>query len=347
VGLVLGWGLWLLMTGLALVEGVADRALSLTFVGGHARLLVVIPLFFVGESWVAPSMATFVSTIMRTGVVPAATRPALDAEVSRVRRWTSAWWLEAMCLVVAILLELRGSRLQPWGQTGGGLSPVAQSFLVYVPVGLTLFRFLVFRWAWRLTLWTWFLWRVSRLDLHLIPGHADRSGGLDTLEQVHERFTPLVAALSVLQCASLAESIATGALLPTEVIPPVALLLLLDAVIFLGPLFVFTDKLWAARTRGLRLYGDLAARYAADFQAKWLGDRSPAEGALLGTPDIQSLADLANSVDVVKSMRWVPIGPRLLTLMALAAVIPLAPLVLFQYSLTELLQAFFSNLVGL
>jgi hypothetical protein len=46
-------------------------------------------------------------------------------------------------------------------------------------------------------------------------------------------------------------------------------------------------------------------------------------------------------------MRWVPIGPRLLTLMALAAVVPLAPLVLFQYSLAELLQAFFTNLVGL
>ena len=349
VGLVLGWGLWLLMTGLALAEGVADRAFSLTFIGGHARLLGVIPLFFVCESWVAPSIAAFLNTIVRTGVVPSAMRPALDAEVSRVRRWTNAWWPEAIFLVVAILLETTGSRLQPWGETAGFDSPLtARSFLLYVPVGLTMFRFLVFRWAWRLLLWAWFLWRVSRLDLQLIPAHPDRSGGLDTLEQVHERFTPLVAALSVLQCASLAESISTGALLPTAVIPPAALLLLLDAAIFLGPLFVFSDKLWAARTRGLRVYGDLAARYVTDFQAKWLeGGRRSADGSLLGTADIQSLADLANSVDVVKSMRWVSIGPRLLTLMALAAVVPLAPLLLFQYSLAELLQAFFSNLVGL
>jgi hypothetical protein len=85
----------------------------------------------------------------------------------------------------------------------------------------------------------------------------------------------------------------------------------------------------------------------SDFEEKWIGDRKPANDALLGTADIQSLADLANAINVVKSMRWVPIGPRLLTLMALAALVPLAPLLLFQYSIAELSQKFFSNLVGL
>jgi hypothetical protein len=71
---------------------------------------------------------------------------------------------------------------------------------------------------------------------------------------VHERFTPLVAALSVLECAALAESISTGTLAVTAVYPTLALLLLLDGVLFLGPLLVFTDKLWAGRTEGVGLY---------------------------------------------------------------------------------------------
>jgi hypothetical protein len=346
LGLVLGWAPWLLIVGLALIEGVADRMFSMALVAGHARLLLVIPLIFVSESWVAQRMAACVATIARYGVVSPDDRPALDAEISRTRRWANWWWPEVVCLVLAVLLDVTGSRLQTYGESGT-FDPARESlaFLVYVHVGLLVFRFLVFRTVWKLALWGWFLWRVSRLDLHLIPGHPDRAGGLGSLEGVHERFTPLVAALSVLECAALAESISTGTLAVAAVYPTLALLLVLDGLLFLGPLVVFTDKLWAGRTKGVGLYNGLAARYVKEFEAKWLEGASRDE-PLLGTPDVQSLADLANAVSIVKGMRWVTIGPRLLTMMTMAAVVPLLPLVFFRYPLAELSQKLVSALVG-
>jgi hypothetical protein len=346
LGLALGWAPWLLIVGLALIEGIADRMLSMALVAGHARLLLVIPLIFVSESWVAPRMAACVATIARYGVVPPDDRPALDAEVSRTRRWANWSWPEAACLVLAVLLDITGSRLQTYGESAA-YDPArgSLSFLVYVHVGLLVFRFLLFRTAWKVALWGWFLWRVSRLNLKLIAGHPDRAGGLGSLEGVHERFTPLVAALSVLECATLAESISTGTLAVTAVYPTLALLLLLDGVLFLGPLLVFTDKLWAGRTKGTGLYNGLAARYVREFEAKWLEGTSRDE-RLLGTPDLQSLADLAHAVSVVKGMRWITIGPRLLTVMTVALVAPLTPLFLFRYPVTELAQKFFSRLVG-
>ena len=346
LGLVLGWGPWLLILGLALIEGITDRMLSMALVAAHARLLLVIPLIFVSETWVSPRMAACVATIARYGIVSPDDRPALDAEVSRTRRWANWWWPEVACLVLALVLDVTGSRLQTYGESST-YDPARDSlaFLVYVHVGLLVFRFLVFRTVWKLALWGWFLWRVSRLDLHLIAGHPDRAGGLGSLEGVHERFTPLVAALSVLECAALAESISTGTLAVTAVYPTLAMLLLLDGVLFLGPLLVFTDKLWAGRTKGVGLYNGLAARYVKEFEAKWLEGTSRNE-PLLGTPDLQSLADLANAVSVVKGMRWVTIGPRLLTVMTVALVGPLMPLFLFRYPLAELAQKFFSKLVG-
>ena len=246
------------------------------------------------------------------------------------------------------MLEVTGSRLQTYGDTGAyDPTRTALAALVYFHVGLTLFRFLLFRWVWKLALWSWFLWRVSRLDLHLIPGHPDRAGGLGSLEGVHERFTPLVAALSVLECASLAESISTGTLAATAVYPTLALLLLVDGALFLGPLLVFTDKLWAGRTKGVGVYMALAARYVTEFEAKWTGGVTSPSEPLWGPPDIQSLADLTNAVSVVRGMRWITVGPRLLTMMTMAAAVPLAPLLLFQYPLAELAQKFFSRLVGL
>ena len=84
-----------------------------------------------------------------------------------------------------------------------------------------------------------------------------------------------------------------------------------------------------------------------EFEAKWTGGNVPAGEPLLGTADLQSLADLANAVSVVKGMRWITVGPRLLTMMTMAAIVPLTPLLLFQYPLAELAQKFFSRLVGL
>jgi hypothetical protein len=348
VGFVLGWGLWLLVMAVAVMEGIPDRMFAISVVGGTVRLVVVVPLFFIGESWAFPRMAAFVGTIARNGVVPPGERPALDAEVALTKRWANRWWPEAVCLLVAIVLEVAGLRLQTYGETAGYDSErTTLSFLVYRHLGLSLFRFLMFRWVWKLALWYRFLWRVSRLHLHLIPGHPDRAGGLGSLEGVHERFAPLVIALSVLECASLAESISTGTLAVRAVYPTLALLLLLDATFFLVPLAVFTDKLWAARTRGVGLYMDLAARYVTDFETRWTGESLPADRPLLGTSDIQSLADLTNAVNVVRGMRWITVGPRLLTMMTMAAALPLAPLLLFQYPLAELAQKFFSRLVGL
>jgi hypothetical protein len=292
-------------------------------------------------------MAAFVTTITRNGLVPTSERRALDTEVSRTRRWTNWWWPEVIFLLLAILMQVGGLRLQTYGETGGSdVGRMSLTFFVYLNVGLVVFRYLLFRWVWKLVLWGHFLWRVSRLNLRLIPGHPDRSGGLGSLAAVHERFTPLVAALSVLVCASLAESISAGTLVATAVYPTLALLLLLDAALFIGPLLVFTDKLWIGRTQGVGRYQDLAARYATEFEAKWTGDRLPAE-PLLGNADFQSLADLANATNNVSSMRWITAGPRLVLMMTMAAIVPLAPLLLFQYPIGELAQKFFARLVGM
>jgi hypothetical protein len=348
LGLVLGGGVWIIVAVLTAIAGVSDRLYSLSVIGGHVRLLVVIPLFFMCESWVAPRMTAFVRKIAESGVVPANALPALDADVARINRWKDAWWPEALCFLVPILLMITGTRIQ-YGATGVyDPARTALAAWVYYRVGLVLFQFLAFRWIWRMGLWCWFLWRISRLDLHLIPGHPDGIGGIGSLAGVHERFTPLVAAISALECAALVEDLSAGAVVITSVYPFLAMLLLLDGALFLGPLFVFTDKLWAGRTKGMGAYMSFAGRYVTEFERKWIESKGDPPGeSVLGTPDLQSLADLANSINVVRNMRQVPINPRLLTQIAIAAVVPLAPLLLFKYPLAELAQKFLARLIGL
>ena len=128
----------------------------------------------------------------------------------------------------------------------------------------------------------------------------------------------------------------------------VAMALLVDAVLFICPLLVFTDKLWASRTAGLARYQSLAARYATEFEARWT-DGTVHEGAppLLGTSDIQSMADLDHTVKGVKEMRWITVGERMLTMMTVAGIGPFLPLLLLKYPIADLAQKFLSKLIGL
>lgn len=102
----------------------------------------------------------------------------------------------------------------------------------------------------------------------------------------------------------------------------------------LAPLVMFTPQLAQAKRKGLADYGLLAQRYVEGFEQKWVVDPSGQE--LLGTDDIQSLADLGNSYAVVKEMRLVPFGLQDISRLAIATAAPMVPLLLTVWSPEEL-----------
>jgi len=355
LGLVLGVFPWLVLFMLALVEGFGHAFFSIDAIGAHARLLLAIPLLFVCEAFIDPRFNAFVQGLVRSQVLSETARPALQSEIVRVERWTNAWLPEAILLLAVVLMGL-GARDPDFVSHLFGASAEINANAVgattwtgqwYWLACMPLFRFLLLRWLWRIALWCFFLWRLSRLDLRLVPIHPDRAGGLGYLELVHTEFTPLVAAISAAVSASLAPDIASGRMTFDAIYPVVALTLLVDAVLFIGPLCVFSRKLWQCKVKGLSDYGALAEQYVNAFDRKWLGADAASEEPLLGTADIQSLADLGNSISVVRDMRLVIVSPTMLIYLAAAAVLPLLPLVLLKYPLTDLLTKFARGLSGL
>jgi hypothetical protein len=157
----------------------------------------------------------------------------------------------------------------------------------------------------------------------------------------------LILALSASQAASFAEDISRGAMSFESIYPALALILVIDAVLFLGPLFIFMPKLWACQMKGRIDYAVLAESYVTGFDRKWVRGNNPTDEPLLGSPDIQSLADLANSFSIIRNMRVAPIGNRLLRSLGIAAVAPMVPLLLLKYPIGELIQKFFANLTGM
>jgi hypothetical protein len=106
----------------------------------------------------------------------------------------------------------------------------------------------------------------------------------------------------------------------------------------LGPLLLFMPRLAEARRVGLREYGTLAQRYVREFDDKWLRGGASAGEPLVGSADIQSLADLGNSFENIRGLRAVPITKEAIVQLAVITLAPVAPLILTMVPLDELLK---------
>ena len=200
------------------------------------------------------------------------------------------------------------------------------------------------RWYFRIFIWARFLWQTSRLGLSLVPTHPDHVGGLGFLSNTVYAFTPLAVAHGALIAGFIANRIFyLGASLPQFKIE-IAVLAVFLLCMVLGPLLLFAPQLAEARRTGNREYGTLAERYVREFDAKWLRGGVPAGEPLLGSGDIQSLADLNNSFEIVRTMGIAPITKSAFVQLVAATLAPVAPLALTMMPLEELLKKLFGIL---
>jgi hypothetical protein len=219
---------------------------------------------------------------------------------------------------------------------GGGLHLTLPGYW-FAFISIPIAQFLIFRWYFRLLIWSWLLWRISRLDLCLLPTHADRAGGLSFLGSITYAFVPLLFAEGALVAGVIANRILYQGQSVASFQDTVESLLVFFVLVVLGPLTFFTSKMIKAKRRGWFEYGTLATTYSADFDQKWL--RGGAKGEpLLGTADIQSLADLGNSVAILREMRFVPFSLGDAAVLLGATAVPLLPVVLLAMPLKQLLS---------
>jgi hypothetical protein len=203
-------------------------------------------------------------------------------------------------------------------------------------VSLPIFQFILLRWYLRFLLWFWFLRRVSKLNLHLIPTHPDRAAGLGFLATSTYAFGPILVAQGALLAGLIAGQIFYAGQNLMSFKMQIAGSLALFVAFVLSPLTVFTPHLARAKRHGLGEYGLLASRYVQAFDKKWVHGDASAGDELLGTGDIQSLADLGNSYAIIQEMRLVPFGVMHVTRLAAMTAAPLLPLALTIFSLEEL-----------
>jgi hypothetical protein len=311
----------------------------------HARFLLALPLLILAELVVHQRMRRSLVHFVARKLIAEDDQPRFETLIGSAMRLRNSLTAELLLigLVYGVGFAVRDSIIvdaTTWArpQAGGGVGSLSGAGWWLTVVSLPVFQFLLLRWYFRMFIWTRFLWQVSRINLQLIPTHPDRAGGLGFLSNIVYAFSPVLLAHGVLLSALIAERIFfDGAMLPQfllEIVGGVGALVF----VVLCPLIVFAGQLARAKRIGLGEYGVLAQRYVREFDTKWIrGTGDPGE-PLVGSADVQSLADLANSFEVIKEMRYVPFSKETVMQLAIVTLAPVGPLLLTMISLEELVK---------
>jgi len=341
---------WLPLLLLSVAQGFAwgDRVTMpfLYDVDIHLRLLIALPLLILAEPVVHERMRLVVRQFVHRDLIPDPAEGRLEAAVASAMRLRNSMTAELLLLafvyVVGVGIVWRTQvalDVTSWygTQVDGRLSPSLAGWWMGL-VSLPALQFLLLRWYFRLFIWARFLWQMSRIELRLMPTHPDRCGGLGFLASVSHAFAPVLLAQGVMLCGMIAGRIFfLGEPLLKFKLDLIGLVFVM-LLFVLGPLLVFAPRLAAAKRNGLREYGTLAKRYTDEFDHKWLRSGVPPDEPLIGSADIQSLADLGTSFEVIKDMRLVPFNVQTVLQLAVITLLPVLPLTLTMISLEELVD---------
>jgi len=337
---------WLPLLLLSMLGSSASSLGRLSFfhdVEVHVRFLVALPVLIVAELIVHSRIRPVVRCFVERRIVLSQDLTRFRGAIESATRLRNSIPAEVglLILVYTFGLWFWHGRVEfdvpTWYANPGGRWHLTPAGFWYVFISIPIVQFLLLRWYLRLFIWFRFLWQVSRIDLNLIATHPDRCAGLAFLGKSAYAFGPILFA----QGAMLAGLVAARVLYMGESLLSFKLqaggFVAFFVLVLLGPLLMFTPRMARAKRKGLAEYGLLAQRYVESFEQKWVRDSAPSE-ELLGAADIQSLADLGNSYDIVREMRPVPFGLQDIARLAAATAAPLVPLLLTIFSPEELIM---------
>ena len=278
---------------------------------------------------------------LKSGRIAAADRQAYFDAVDEGTRLRDSKWAEAGVVFLAYLSTIAGRMIfaptvSNWGwrvsDAGAEYSPAA---FWYALVSIPIFQFLLFRWFLRMLVWTRFLYRISKLKLKLQPTHPDRAGGIAFIGANQRYFGIIVFAVGAVVGGVFANEILYEGMTIESIQAPSITLAILFVLIVQLPGLSFrcfaTQRSAACSNTGTLL------KYTTDFDTKWIRGQDPDREQVLGSGDIQSLADLGNSYSVIGEMKLVPLTLRTTLWLGAAFIIPVLPVFLTVMPLAEIL----------
>ncbi len=341
---------WLPLLVFSAAQGQAlGRSLDVPFLrdfAANARFLIALPVLIVAEVTIDCWLRKAVRHFLQSELVNDRDLPAFENIIDSVTKLRDRAAPEILLFIFAFVVsvlfynpEVLMRNVPAWHLTqtaAGERLSYAGWWLRFV--SMPVYRFLLFRWVWRMALWAFFLRRVSKLNLGFTPIHPDGAGGSGFLASAQVAFSLVGFACGVVLSGQIGNAIAYEGATVDSLKFIIIAYCAAGVMALVAPLLLLVPALSQVKRRGLLEYGVLATCYTQSFHAKWIQGMPAQHEPLLGTPDIQSLADLGNSFAIVKGMKVFPIFKNTLIKVTIAIGLPIVPVLILATPADKLLQ---------
>jgi hypothetical protein len=295
----------------------------------NSRFLIALPLLEIAEVFLVMSLGVQVRQLFSSGIVRQQ-QARVEALLDSIQKWHRWPISELVILIIAIgtsvalRLVIFNAGEPSWEKQSGVITPAGWWHML---VSLPLLYFFLLRAVWLFVLWTSFLLRVSLMDLQLTASHPDHAGGLGFLGWGLASFIPTILAFSTVVSGGFAYEIYHRGETLDSLKYHVIVYVVLVTIFMHLPVIWFAGQLSRCRFRGLLDFSNLVLRHDRSFDEKWIQPQSKNQEKLLGSMDTLSLAGIADGYEHIQQMRFIPWDSKAVMTIAIAAAIPMLPLV--------------------
>jgi hypothetical protein len=309
----------------------------------YSRLLIAVPVLLIGQTIMESRFRMVVKNIKDAHLLADEDMTHMEEIIASLIRLRDSFVPEAMVVLLIVAHTIIGIKTEvdatPW--LTYGVQPdlrLTEAGWYALIVSATIFQFLLGLSLWKWMLWTIFAFRLSRLDLKLVPTHPDKHGGLGFLGLTPVAFTPIAfAAATAIGSSWRHEILAHGAKLMSFKLDAIVLAIVI-AVVALGPLAFFVPRLAKLRYQGILDYGVLGQIQSTDFHEKWIRLRAGHEGEFLAASESSSLADFGSASAKIAELQPFPADRGALVALVISIAVPMLPVVLAVVPLVVVLQ---------
>jgi hypothetical protein len=351
---------WVPLAVLALRQGLVGGGISATNFfadfAAYAQFLLAMPLFMLAEAIIESSTREAARQFLTCGIVKPEDVPQVYSVHATIQRARQSYWPDVACALIgyalslAILVPIFSAHPMPeWHAQG-----IAQSRRLTAAgvweffVALPLLNYTWLRFIWKIILWIFYLYRVSRLQLDLHATHPDLTGGIGFISEAQGRFAIYILAYGISNIAATVGyevAILHYDFSVVSVVSPIVGFIIGAPLLFTLPLFMFTKQLARSKKRALAIYRQRVTEHSRRLENRWLmgnDDPQPEQGTQEEMRELAEFTTLGTMFSRIEQMRVIPLDLRSLGQLVgstLGSIATLLPLLHADQALTSIFEA--------
>jgi hypothetical protein len=265
--------IWVTPFILAVIQGFAiniDPKKSFLYdFAAYSQFFVAIPFFIIAEGYIENEIKYGIQHFLTSSIIP-------NGSLSKVKNKLKVATKNQALVIPAILLYILGhiftwfwlwgeitNQKETWHATVVCSNCIEKLTYAGLWVGLISVPIMVYwhlRWIWKIGVWYWVLWKISRAKLQIHASHPDQFGGLGFLAHLQSRFGIILFTDSFVIAGTISYKLIIEG-------PPFDKINILEAIIlytviapllFLLPLFFFNHQLSRKKREDLLKYSAVA-----------------------------------------------------------------------------------------